>query len=86
MSADDLGDDPVFAAIASLRRRDVSADGADRLRNRCHRVLEERLRQRSRPRMSLRRIVIPALASVWCAVYLCEILRRAATVYGLWVR
>lgn len=86
MSADHLGQDPVLAAVAHLRPRDVSAGHADRLRSRCHGVLEERRRQQSaepaRAPLSLRRVVLPALASAWCAVYLCEILLRAAAIYG----
>lgn len=86
MSADHLGPDPVLAAIANLRPSDVSADRADRLRSRCHGFLEERRRQQSAEpalgRMSLRRVVVPVLASAWCAVYLCEILLRAAAIYG----
>lgn len=82
-------DDPILAAIAHLRSHDVSAHRADRLRRRCHEMLDQR-RQRSVERrfagMPVRRVVVPALASAWCAVYLCEILLRAATVYGLWVR
>ena len=41
MSADHLGHDPVLAAIADLRPHDVSAGHADRLRSRCHGVLDE---------------------------------------------
>lgn len=86
MSADHPGHDPMLAAIANLRPRDVSASHADRLRSRCHGVLEELRRQQSaKPkgaRLSLWRVVVPALASAWCAVYLCEILLRAAAIYG----
>jgi hypothetical protein len=86
MSADRPGQDPVLAAIANLRLRDVSVRHADRLRRRCHGVLENRRRQQSAEPalagLSLRRVVVPALASAWCAVYLCEILLRAAAIYG----
>jgi hypothetical protein len=86
LSADHLEHDPVLAAIADLKPHDVSAGYADRLRSRCHGVLEERRRRQSAntpfARLSLRRVVVPALASAWCAVYLCEILLRAAAIYG----
>ena len=86
MSADHLGHDAVLAAIADLRPHDVSTGYADRLRSRCHGVLNERRRRQAGDtpfaRLSLRRVVVPALASAWCAVYLCEILLRAAAIYG----
>lgn len=86
MSADHIGHDPVLVAIANLRSRDVRSGHEDRLRTQCHRLLEQRLRQESREptlaRLSLRRLVVPALASVWCVAYLWEILQRAATIYG----
>lgn len=86
MSADHIGHDPVLVAIASLRSRDVRTGHADRLRSQCHRLLEQRLRQDSGEptlaRLSLRRLIVPALASAWCVAYLWEILQRAATIYG----
>jgi len=85
MSADHLGDDPVLAGMMTLRPHDVSARRADRLRSRCHGELEQCRRRSLEPRFagrSLRRVVVPAIASAWCAVYLCEILLRAAAIYG----
>ena len=86
MSADHIGHDPVLVAIASLRPRDVRSGHEDRLRSQCHRLLEQRLRQDSGEptlaRLSLRRLMVSALASAWCVAYLWEILQRAATIYG----
>jgi len=85
MSEDHLGDDPVLAGMMTLRPHDVSARRADRLRSRCHGELEQCRRRSVETRFadrSLRRVVVPAIASAWCAVYLCEILLRAAAIYG----
>jgi len=85
MNEDYAGHDPVFAALAQLRPHDVGARRAERLRSRCHRVLEQRRRrsvERRFARMSLRRVVVPAIASVWCAAFLWEILLLAAAIYG----
>jgi hypothetical protein len=79
----------VLAGIMTLKPHDVSARRADRLRSRCHGELEQRRRRSVELRfagLSLRHVVVPAIASAWCAVYLCEILLRAATIYGLGVR
>ena len=86
MTSDDIDNDPVFGAIATLRLRDVSSVRADRLRGRCHAVFQSQRSRRARPgtltRVSFRRVVAPAVAGAWCIVYLVEIIRRAAEVYG----
>jgi len=86
MTSNAIDNDPVFGAIAALRMRDVSRARADRLRGRCHAVFESQRRSRARTGMlsqvSFRRVVAPAVAGVWCIVYLVEIIRRAAEVYG----
>ena len=86
MTSDEIDNDPVFGAIATLRMRDVSRARADRLRGRCHVVFESQRRSRAcagtLSQMSFRRVVAPAVAGVWCIVYLAEIIRRAAEVYG----
>lgn len=86
MSEDHIQHDPLLAAIAKLRSRDVSADRADRLRRRCHAMLQHQRQQDSikltPARVSWRRVVAPALVSAWCVVYLLEILRYAAVIYG----
>ncbi|MGE5357415.1 MAG: hypothetical protein ACM3NQ_00240 [Bacteroidales bacterium] len=30
-----------------------------------------------------RRIVVPVLLGAWCAIYVVEVVRRAAAIYGL---
>ena len=86
MTSDEIDNDPVFGAIATLRMRDVSGARADRLRGRCHAVFESQRRRRARAdtfsRVSFRRVVAPVVAGVWCFVYLVEIIRHAAEVYG----
>jgi hypothetical protein len=84
MTSDEL--DPLFRELATLQMRDVSERRADRLRSRCHAVFEARRRTPARFAMvrpvSFRRVIGPAVAGVWCIVYLTEIIRRAAEVYG----
>ena len=86
MTRDDIDNDPLFGEIATLRMRDVDTRRANRLRRRCHAVIESQRRTRPgdstlRP-VSFRRVVGPAVAGVWCVVYLAEIIRRAAEIYG----
>lgn len=78
-----MTDDPILQTLRELRRFDVSAVRAQRLRNRCQRSLagqkaiEPARRDDERTRLTLR-----VLAGVWCGVYLFETIRRAAAVYG----
>jgi hypothetical protein len=86
MTADDIDNDPLFDEVATLTMRDVNERRADRLRRRCHAVIESQRRRRApdgtlRP-VSFRRVIGPAVAGVWCIVYLAEIIRRAAGIYG----
>jgi hypothetical protein len=78
MTSDHGRDDEVLDAIAHLRRHDVGERHAARLRTRCH----GRLRAQEARLSSWKSAVGPALAGVWCAVYLVEVIRRAATIYG----
>lgn len=86
MSADHIQHDPVLDGIVNLRPRDVSADRADRLRRRCHAILQHQRQQDSTDlvpaRVSWRRVVAPAFVSAWCVLYLFEILHHAAVIYG----
>ena len=82
MSEEHLELDAVLTSIVNLRSHDVNASRANRLRSRCHSVLEKHQRQSLVARASVRRAVIPAVASAWCLLYVCEILLRAAAVYG----
>ena len=79
-------DDESLTAIAALRTYDVSRRGADRLRTRCHAVLQAQSRGHvpaTRGSSTLfGRIIGPALGGAWCLAYLVEIVRRAAAVYG----
>jgi hypothetical protein len=78
-------DDPVLAALARLRMRDVHERRADRLRVRCHELLARPARNETAAWASgsrFRRAIGPALGCAWCLAYLVEILRRAAAFYG----
>jgi hypothetical protein len=70
-------EDPVLVLVASLPDKDVSLIRAERLRARCQARLA-RVALRSR----WQRVVGPALAGVWSAVYLVEIVRRAVAIYA----
>ena len=85
MTSHDRQEEGALAALVSLRTHDVSRDRADRVRRRCHVVLQARARQTApagetsgRPFV---RIVVPVLGGAWCLAYLLEIVRLAATVY-----
>jgi hypothetical protein len=86
MRSDEIDTDPLVRALASLRIRDVHQRRADRLRRRCQAVLESPSRRPAPLGMlrhvSFRRVIGPAVAGLWCIVYLAEIIRRAAEVYG----
>lgn len=81
-SNDRRNGDPVFAAIAGLRPYDVGSRRASRLRGRCHAALHAQEDRRERDVSVWKRVVGPALAGVWCAVYLVEVIRRAAMILG----
>lgn len=73
--------------IAGLKTHDVSDRHARRLRRQCYAVLQTPAVP-TRPaatasRTLFRRVVGPALGGAWCLVYLVEIVRRAAAMYGL---
>lgn len=78
--------DSLFAAVATLTMRDVDERRANRLRSRCHNICDAQRRRHARDgtlhHLSFRRGVAPAAAGVWCVVYLAEIIRRAAEIYG----
>ena len=86
MTIDDWQDDEVLAGVAGLKTFDVSARRAQRLRDKCHVRLGRAPRHAvtaGAPGGSLfRRVIGPALGGAWCLVYLVEIVRRAAAVYG----
>ena len=86
MTVDDGQDDPILAAVASVKSFDVSAKRARQLRQRCRAVLQTRSEPR-RPAVTMmkgsafQRLIGPALGGAWCLAYLGEIFRRAAAVY-----
>jgi len=86
MREDEIDTDQLFRAFATLRMRDVHQRRANRLRNRCHAVLESQRRTAAGTGVlrdvSPRRLIGPAVAGLWCIVYVAEIIRRAAEVYG----
>ena len=87
MTVDEPENDPVLDGLARLRTSDVSQRHSERLRRRCHALLHAQPRPTRSTGIvdgtSLRRLIGPALAGVWCVAYLVEIVRHAAAVYGL---
>ena len=85
MTSDDLQEDPVFPLLGELRTWDVDAARAQRLRRRCHRVLEAQRTSTFRPRNNHARAwpFVHVVAGAWCLLYLLLILRRAVDVYSL---
>ena len=73
-------------SLAGLKTFDVDRRRAERLRARCHASLRARARKAARPAIRdhawLKRAVASGAAGVWCLVYLLEIIRRAALIYG----
>ena len=87
MNFDDLENDHVLDAVASLRTHDVSRRRANRLRGRCHALLQAQPARTVAVGVTIdslvRRVVGPALAGAWCLLYLVEVIRRAAAIRGL---
>ncbi|HTG99713.1 MAG TPA: hypothetical protein VL882_05565 [Vicinamibacterales bacterium] len=85
MTSNGIENDPLFAAIAALKTHDVHHRRRDALRRRCHTRLRMRSQGNPSPsllaRVSFRRAVAPAVALVWCVVYLIGIIHRAAVVH-----
>ena len=88
MNTADVRDDAVLASLSALGTCDVGRPRAERLRRHCH----DALRVAKTPPLAggaipegsaWRRMVGPAIAGAWCAIYLFETIRRAATFYGL---
>ncbi len=87
MTADDAQSDPVLAALRQLRGYDVDELRAHRLRARCRAafVAERRAADAAGTMEGTvwSRIVAPGLLGAWCAIYLVEVMRCAAAIYGL---
>jgi hypothetical protein len=86
MIDDDEQNDQSFDSVARLRTYDVSQRHMDRLRSRCHALLQAQSRRNASISMAnsmrFRRFIGPALGGAWCLAYLVEIIRRAAATYG----
>lgn len=86
MRSDDVRNDPVLAALRHLRGHDVDQLRAHRLRARCRAALASDRRaadaSATMDAAPWRRIVAPALLGFWCAIYVVEIVRRVAALYG----
>ena len=87
MTSEDDQNDAVLAALSQLRGCDVDQLRAHRLRVRCRAaiVAERRAADATAAVDSgvWRRIVAPALLGAWCAIYVVEVVRRAAAIHGL---
>ena len=85
MISNDWQNDPSVARLATLRTYDVSERRADRLRRRCHVLLQAHTRPKVRAGLAngtlFPRIVVPVLGGAWCLAYLVEIVRIAAAIY-----
>ncbi len=87
MTSNDAQDDPVLAALSQLPGYDVDQLRAHRLRIRCRAAFVTERRAADATAMMddavWRRVVAPALLGAWCAIYVVEVVRCAAAIYGL---
>jgi hypothetical protein len=87
MRPDDVQDDPVLAALHDLGAWDVDERRAHRLRVRCRAALAGEKRGAAAPASAdsarWTDFTGPALPAVWCAIYVVEIVRHEAAIYGL---
>ena len=87
MTSEDAQNDPVLAVLGQLRGYDVDRLRAHRLRVRCRAAfVAERRAADGAGTMDdtvWSRIVAPGLLGAWCAIYLVEVMRCAAAIYGL---
>ena len=86
MTPKDFQNDPHLRTLAGLPAFEPDRQCADRIRGHCHSLLAKRrcaeARQVPAGNRFYRRIVEPALVAGASAVYLSEVLRRAAALYG----
>ena len=86
MTLNDRQNDHTLATVASLRKYDVSERHAERLRSRCHALLQSQSGKNAAVGVAndmwFRRVIGPAFGVAWCLAYLVEIIRRAAAIYG----
>jgi hypothetical protein len=87
MTSDDDYSDAVLAALNDLPVRDVDERRAQRLGARCRAVLatQTRLTAAAANAGAARwtHATGIALLAIWCAIYVIEIVRRGAAVWGL---
>jgi hypothetical protein len=87
MSHEDIGRDPVLAALRDLPAHDVDDIRAHRLRRRCRAALTTRpptrtaIAARDLASLPWRRLLGPALVAMWGALYVIETLRQAMVIY-----
>ena len=86
MTTGSLNDDQIAQALAFLPKREPDPQRAVRTRERCHAALsrvsgKERVAEYA-ARLSVSRVLEPALAGLVSAVYLSEVVRRAWVLYG----
>ena len=86
MMTEDFRNDPCPRTIAGLTTYEPDRGCADRIRERCHARIARRKRTEAVPSPAAirycRRILEPSFVVVVCAVFLCEVLRRALFLYG----
>ncbi len=86
MMDEDFRNDPYWRMIASLTTYEPVRGCADRIRERCHARIIKGKRADALPSPAAARycrwILEPSLVVVVCAVFLCEVLRRALLLYG----
>jgi hypothetical protein len=86
MMVEDLRYDPYLQAVAAMTNYEPDMLCAERIRERCHARFGRRKREGITFRATsryFRRFLEPSLVAVSCAVFLCEVLRRALQLYGL---
>ncbi len=86
MIDENIGNDPYLKTIAGLTIYEPDPRCANRIRARCHAQIAGQKRAGSHSVRAAaghwRSILEPSLVIVVCAVYLCEVLRRAVLLYG----
>ena len=86
MMDEDFRNDPYLRMIAGLTIYEPDQGCADRIRERCHAHTARRKPVKAPRALAAascwRWILEPSLEIVVCAVFLCEVLRRALLLYG----
>ena len=86
MITEHFRDDPYLRTITNLTSYEPDRRCADRIRAHCHVRIAKRRRAQSQSFLDAnlyrRRILETSVVVIVCAVYLCEVLRRALSLYG----